>query len=85
MVSIFWKFKLFDAALIWLQIRNLRPQISWTGLFQTSSIHFWRLFIACQNFCEILQVCSFNGCQILIFFLYQKLFWHEYGIHFLEI
>ena len=28
MAAILWKFKLFDVALIWLQIRNLRPRIS---------------------------------------------------------
>ena len=27
-VAILWKFKLFDVALIWLRIRNLRPRIS---------------------------------------------------------
>ena len=27
MAAILWKFKLFDVALIWLQIRNLRPEL----------------------------------------------------------
>ena len=46
-------FQLFNVALIWLQIRNLRPRISGIGLFLTLFIHFWRLFITSQNFEEI--------------------------------
>ena len=53
MAAILWKFKLFDVALIWLQIRNLRPRIGGMGLFWSLFIHFWRLLITCQNFEEI--------------------------------
>ena len=66
MAAILWKFKLFDVALIWLQIRNLRPRISGIGLFWTLFIHFWHLFITCQNFKEIWQVCSFNGLSVCL-------------------
>ena len=34
MAAILEKFKLFDVALIWLQIRNLRPRISGMRLFK---------------------------------------------------
>ena len=65
MAAILWKFKLFDVALIWLQIRNLRPRISGIGLFWTLCIHFWRLFITCQNFEEICKYVRLTVCLLL--------------------
>ena len=67
MAAILWKFKLFDVALIWLQIRNLRPRISGIGLFWTLCIHFWRLFITCQNFAEI---CKYVRLTVCLFVCY---------------
>ena len=64
MAAILWKFKLFDVALIWLQIRNLQPRISGTGLFWTLFIHFWCLFITCQNFEEICKYVRLTVCYL---------------------
>ena len=64
MAAILWKFKLFDVSLIWLQIRNLRPRISGIGLFWTLFIHFWRLFITCQNFEEICKYVRLSVCYL---------------------
>ena len=61
MAAIFWKFKLFDVALIWPQIRNLRPQISGIGPFWTPFIHFLTLIYYLPKFRRNLQVCSFDG------------------------
>ena len=55
----FFKFYTFRWASIRLQIRNLSHQIRGITLFETANIHFSLLFISCQFFCEILQVCSF--------------------------
>ena len=54
----FGKFKLFDAALIWLQIRNLRPQLVETILNPIYSF-LTPIYYYCQNF-QFLQVCSFD-------------------------
>ena len=67
MAAILWKFKLFDVALIWLQIRNLRPRISGIGLFLSLFIRFLTPIYYLPKFRRNLQVCSFNG-----------LFKHEY-------
>ena len=62
MAAILWKFELFNVALIWLQIRNLRPRISGIGLFWTLFINFWPLFITCQNFEEICKYVRLTVC-----------------------
>ena len=61
MAAILWKFKLFDVALIWLQIRNLRPRISGIGLFLSLFIRFLTPIYYLPQFRRNLQVCSFNG------------------------
>ena len=78
-VAILWKFKLFDVALIWLRIRNLRPRISCIepSLFifdaylllakiskKFASMFVWR-FVTCQNL-QFWQVCSFDGLSVCL-------------------
>ena len=74
MAAILWKFKLFNVALIWLQIRNLRPRISGIGLFLTLFIHFWRLFITCQNFEEICKYVRLTVCYLPKFSILASMF-----------
>ena len=74
MAAILWKFKLFDLASIWLQIRNLRPRISGIGLFWTLCIHFWRLFITCQNFAEICKYVRLTVCYLPKFSILASMF-----------
>ena len=67
MAAILWKFKLFDVALIWLQIRNLRPRISGIGLFWSLFIRFLTPIYYLPKFRRNLQVCSFNGLSVCLF------------------
>ena len=65
MAAILWKFELFNVALIWLQIRNLRPRISGIGLFWTSLLIF-DPYLLLAKIRRNLQVCSFNGLSVCL-------------------
>ena len=88
MAAILWKFKLFDVALIWLQIRNLRPRISGIGLFLSLFIRFLTPIYYLPKFRRNLQVCSFNGLSVCLsvtryrsqFLTNQHQTWSTYGI-----
>ena len=69
MAAIFWKFKLFDVALIWPQIRNLRPKLVELDHFEPPLFIFWRLFITCQNFEEICKYVRLTVCMSVCLFV----------------
>ena len=65
MAAILWKFKPFDVALIWLQIRNLRPELVEWDYFEASLFIFdayWLLAKISKKFASMFVrrfVCPF--------------------------